>query len=43
MKKKLALTFFLVALVLFGLAIVVGIIGRDHGEEYGKRVLAQQT
>ena len=43
MKKKLALTFFLVALVLFGLAIVVGFIGRDHGEEYGKRVLAQQT
>ncbi len=43
MKKKLALTFFLVALVLFGLTVAVGFIGKEKEEEYGQRVLAQQT
>ncbi|MCI8505060.1 MAG: hypothetical protein HFI67_02590 [Lachnospiraceae bacterium] len=43
MKKKLALTFLLVALVLLGLAVAVGFIGKEKGEEYGQRVLAQQT
>ncbi|MCI8464534.1 MAG: penicillin-binding protein 2 [Lachnospiraceae bacterium] len=43
MKKKLALTFFLVALVLIGLAVSVGFIGKEKGEEYGQRVLTQQT
>ncbi len=43
MKQKLALTFFLVALVLFGLAVVVGVIGARDGEDYGRTVLAQQT
>lgn len=43
MKQKLALTFFLVALVLFGLAVCVGIIGGKKGEEYQRTVLAQQT
>lgn len=43
MKKKLALTFLLVALVLLGLAVVVGFIGKENGEDYGQRVLAQQT
>ncbi|MCD2491283.1 penicillin-binding protein 2 [Lacrimispora sp. NSJ-141] len=43
MKQKLALTFILVALVLFGLAIAVGIIGKQKGGDYGRTVLAQQT
>lgn len=43
MKKKLALTFLLVALVLIGLSVAVGFIGKEKGEEYGQRVLAQQT
>ncbi len=43
MKKKLAFTFFLVALVLIGLAVAVGFISREKEEEYGQRVLSQQT
>ena len=43
MKKKLALTFLLVALVLIGLTVAVGFIGKEKGEEYGQRVLSQQT
>ncbi len=43
MKQKLALTFFLVALVLFGLAIAVGMIGGKDGNDYSQIVLAQQT
>ena len=43
MKQKLALTFFLVALVLFGLAVAAGSISWKKGEDYGRTVLAQQT
>ena len=43
MKKKLALTFFVVALVLLGLAVAVGFIGKEKGLEYEQRVLSQQT
>ncbi|MCI8551052.1 MAG: penicillin-binding protein 2 [Lachnospiraceae bacterium] len=43
MKKKLALTFFVVALVLLGLAVAVGFIGKEKGLEYEQRVLTQQT
>lgn len=43
MKKKLALTFVLVALVLCVLAVTVALIGAKDGEEYAKTVLAQQT
>lgn len=43
MKKKLAFTFLLVALVLIGLTVAVGFIGKEKEEEYGQRVLSQQT
>lgn len=43
MKKKLALTFFLVALALFGLAVAVAVIGQRDGADYSRTVLAQQT
>ena len=34
MKQKLALTFLLVALVLFGLAVAVGVIVGKNGKDY---------
>lgn len=43
MKKKLALTFFGVALVLFALIIAVARISIEDGAEYKQIVLAQQT
>jgi len=42
MKRKLALTFAIVALALFALAIVLLTISRDKNEEYQKIVYAQQ-
>ena len=43
MKQKLALTFLLVALVLFGLAVAVGVIVGKNGKDYSQIVLAHQT
>ena len=43
MKQKLALTFLLVALVLFGLAGAVGVIVGKNGKDYSQIVLAHQT